>query len=150
MSNIEEHIRRAMEQGEFDDLPGNGCPLNLDENPFEDPDWRLTHHMLRSGGFTLPWIETYREIKKEMDGSRQSLVCTWAWRQAAQSDKEASEEIESEWQLALERFRQQIQSLNERISSYNMGVPAVVFQKPLLNADREITRLTSQTLSDKL
>jgi len=150
MSNIEEHIRRAMEQGEFDDLPGKGRPLNLDENPLEDPDWRLAHHMLRSEGFTLPWIETYREIKKEMDGSRQSLVCTWAWRQAAQSDKEASEEIESEWQLALERFRQQIQSLNERISSYNMGVPAVVFQKPLLNADREITRLTSQTLSDKL
>jgi DnaJ family protein C protein 28 len=150
MSNIEEHIRRAMEQGEFDDLPGKGRPLNLDENPLEDPDWRLAHHMLRSGGFTLPWIETYREIEKEMDDARQSLVRAWAWRQAAQSGGHAPEEIESEWQLALERFRQQIQSLNERISSYNMGVPTEVFLKPLLNADREITRLTTQTLSDKL
>ena len=150
MSNIEEHIRRAMEQGKFDDLPGTGKPLNLDENPLENPDWRLAHHLLRSGGFTLPWIETYREIEKELDNACQSLARTWAWRQSSQSGEETADEIEFEWQLAVKRFRQQITALNERISSYNMGVPAEIFQKPILNADREITRLTSQSLSDKL
>ncbi len=150
MSNIEEHIRRAMEQGKFDDLPGKGKPLNLDENPLEDPDWRLAHHMLRSGGFTLPWIETYREIEKELDNSRKSLACTWAWRQADESGEGTPDEQEFEWQQAVKRFRQQITALNERISSYNMGVPAEQFQKPILDTDREITRLTSQTLSDKL
>ena len=150
MSNIEEHIRRAMEQGKFDDLPGTGKPLNLDENPLENPDWRLAHHILRSGGFTLPWIETYREIEKELDNACQSLARTWAWRQSSQSGEETADEIEFEWQLAVKRFRQQITALNERISSYNMGVPAESFQKPILNADREITRLTSQSLSDKL
>ena len=150
MSNIEEHIRRAMEQGKFDDLPGTGKPLNLDENPLENPDWRLAHHLLRSGGFTLPWIETYREIEKELDNVCQSLARTWAWRQSSQSGEETANEIEFEWQLAVKRFRQQITALNERISSYNMGVPAERFQKPILNADREITRLTSPSLSDKL
>ena len=150
MSNIEEHIRRAMEQGKFDDLPGTGKPLNLDENPLENPDWRLAHHLLRSGGFTLPWIETYREIEKELDNACQSLARTWAWRQSSQSGEETADEIEFEWQLAVKRFRQQITALNERISSYNMGVPAERFQKPILNADREITRLTSPSLSDKL
>ena len=150
MSNIEEHIRRAMEQGKFDDLPGTGKPLNLDENPLENPDWRLAHHLLRSGGFTLPWIETYCEIEKELDNACQSLARTWSWRQSSQSGEETADEIEFEWQLAAKRFRQQITALNERISSYNMGVPAESFQKPILNADREITRLTSQSLSDKL
>ena len=60
------------------------------------------------------------------------------------------DEQEFEWQQAVKRFRQQITALNERISTYNMGVPAEQFQKPILDTDREITRLTSQTLSDKL
>lgn len=150
MSNIEEHIRRAMEQGKFDNLPGKGKPLNLNENPLEDPDWRLAHQMLRSGGFSLPWIETYREIEKELDNASQSLARTWAWRQASRSGEETPDELEFEWQRAVKRFRQKITAINERISSYNLGVPAEQFQKPILNADREITRLTSQTLSDKL
>lgn len=150
MSNIEEHIRRAMEQGKFDDLPGTGKPLNLHENPLENPDWRLAHHILQNCGFTLPWIETYREIEKELDNASQSLSRTWAWRQASQSGEETADEVEFEWQLAVKRFHQQITALNERISSYNMGVPVEIFQKPILNADREITRLTSQSLSDKL
>ena len=150
MSNIEEHIRRAIEQGKFDDLPGKGKPLNLEENPLEDPDWRLTNHILRSSGFALPWIETSREIEKELDDARKSLARTWVWRQASQCGEETQVELENEWQQAVKRFSQQITDLNEQISSYNMGVPAEQFQKPILNVDREITRLTSQTLSDKL
>ena len=32
---IDRQIREAMERGEFDDLPGAGRPLHLDD----DPDW---------------------------------------------------------------------------------------------------------------
>ena len=150
MSNVEEHIRLAMEQGKFEDLPGKGKPLNLDENPLEDPDWRLAHQMLRSAGFTLPWIENSREIEKELNTARQSLLRTWTWRQDSQSSGGITDEVDFEWRQAVDRFREQIVTLNERIFSYNMGVPAERFQKPILNADREINRLTSQTLSDKL
>ena len=150
MSNVEEHIRRAMEEGKFEDLPGKGKPLDLDENPLEDPDWRLAHQMLRSSGYTLPWIEISREIEKEIDTATQSLARTWAWRQTSHTSGEIAEEVEFEWQQAVARFREQITTLNERIFSYNMGVPAERFQKPILNVDREINRLTSETLSDKL
>ena len=33
MPKIEEHIRRAIEEGSFEDLPGKGQPLHLYENP---------------------------------------------------------------------------------------------------------------------
>ena len=55
--SIEEIIRQAMQEGKFDDLPGKGKPLNLDQNPHQDPDWRVAHHLLKSAGFSLPWIE---------------------------------------------------------------------------------------------
>ena len=34
-------IREAMEEGAFDHLDGAGKPLDLSENPFEDPSDRL-------------------------------------------------------------------------------------------------------------
>jgi len=39
-SPIDEIIRRAIEEGQFDDLPGKGKPLRLDEDPNSDPAWR--------------------------------------------------------------------------------------------------------------
>ena len=52
-SLIDQKIREAMEQGEFDDLPGKGEPVDLSANPFEDPELRLAHRMLRSAGFLV-------------------------------------------------------------------------------------------------
>ena len=37
-SITEKAISEAIEKGEFDDLPGKGKPIDLKENPFEDPD----------------------------------------------------------------------------------------------------------------
>jgi len=150
MSNVEEHIQRAMVEGKFNDLPGKGKPLKLDENPLEDPDWRMANHLLRSNGFSLPWIETSREIDAEINTTRQALTRTWAWRQTSLSGGNLDDEVELEWQLALNRFKEQITAINRRILNYNLGVPAQRFQKPTLNADREVIRLTSQALSDKL
>ena len=64
MPNIEEHIRQAMQAGKFDDLPGKGKPLSLDENPLADPEWQLAFHMLKDAGFSLPWIESLKEIER--------------------------------------------------------------------------------------
>jgi hypothetical protein len=73
MPDTDEQIRRAMQEGQFEDLPGQGRPLQLDEDPFEDPDWRLAHHMLRSAGYSLPWIETRREIEADLAAARLAL-----------------------------------------------------------------------------
>lgn len=147
MSNIEEHIRRAMEEGKFDNLPGKGKPLRLDDNPHADPGWRLAHHVLRENGFTLPWIESLREIETQIDEARTGLLRAWDWRQAA--DMPASQ-VESEWRRAVDLFHQRIEAINKLIASYNLEVPLDRFQKRRLNAGREITRLTAPDRSDKL
>ena len=45
-------IRKAIERGEFDDLPGSGKPLDLPDQ--HDPDWWLKNLMKREGIVMLP------------------------------------------------------------------------------------------------
>jgi DnaJ homolog subfamily C member 28 len=142
MPNIEEHIRRAMEEGKFDDLPGKGKPLRLDENPHEDPEWRLAYRMLRESGFSLPWIETIREIEAEVEKARSGLGNAWAWRQAAISENQPYGFVQGEWERALEVFREQVVRLNKRIRDYNLEVPVERFQRPLLRFEREVEAVT--------
>ncbi len=73
MNGVDEQIRLAIENGEFDNLPGKGKPLNLEENPFEDPEWRTAYCFLRNSGFTLPWINMRKEIEKDIMAARVSL-----------------------------------------------------------------------------
>ena len=151
MSNIEEHIRKAMREGKFDSLPGKGKPLRLSQNPHEDPEWRLAHHLLRENDFTLPWIERLRDIEAELEKARTALLRTWSWRQSPSTAQEHTPSyIELEWRRAETDFRQRIQDINKQIAAYNLEVPLDRFQKRRLNADVEITQLTQRTPSDRL
>jgi DnaJ family protein C protein 28 len=137
MNKAEEQIRRAIEQGKFDNLPGKGKPLNLDQDPYEDPEWRMAHHVLRNGGFTLPWIELKQEIERNRHVARESITRAWAWRQEALARGEPLSFVDAEWKRAEADFRQQIAALNRRIFSYNLQVPAGSLQLLQLDADRE-------------
>lgn len=60
---IEEQISKAMAEGEFDNLPGAGQPLDLNAY-FQTPEHlRLCYFILRNGDFTPPEVEILREIE---------------------------------------------------------------------------------------
>ena len=138
-SSIEESIRRAMEAGEFDDLPGKGKPLQLDQNPHQDPEWRAAHTVLKSGGFSLPWIESLRDIEEHLEKARANLARSWTWYQGELVNKE--EHTRNEWQQSVIRFHEQITEINDQIRSYNLQVPNERFQLRLLNTEQEIERI---------
>ncbi len=74
---VDQKIREAMEQGELDDLEGKGKPLDTSENPFEDPELRLAHRMLRNTGFAPAWIEERKDIDSEFENARRRLPRAW-------------------------------------------------------------------------
>ena len=148
--NIEEHIRRAMEDGLFDDLPGKGKPLHLEDHPFEDPEWRMAYHVLRTGGFSLPWIETRREIE-EAFLARRAKLCSAPGNGAR---KPCRIRPLATWQRAsgsapVQAFRQQVEDLNRRIFSYNLEVPNERFGLAPLNFERQL-QLTTSPASDTI
>lgn len=146
MPNIEELIRAAMREGKFENLPGKGKPLKLEENPHADPDWQLAHHILRESGFTLPWIEKRQEIEVDLAKTRADLLRAWKWHQNQFPEDLPHDQVEEAWLDAQEAFREHVQKLNKRIADYNLEAPSDQFQMRSLNYEREITALTgSQT-----
>jgi DnaJ family protein C protein 28 len=145
MASVEEIIRRAMEEGKFDDLAGKGKPLKLEENFLEDPDWRMANHVLRSSGYSPPWAETRREIEEQIEKVRSDL--TRAWKRYGQTTAASQTAVaEQEWERAVQRFRQEVEKINRQIFSYNLQVPLTRFQRPLLNAERELERTTHSSI----
>jgi DnaJ family protein C protein 28 len=141
MPKAEDQIRKAMEEGKFDNLPGKGKPLPLDENPYENPAWQMAHHILKTGGFTLPWMETRREIEEELAAARAALGRAYTWRQAALAEQRSYSMVETEWKRAVDDFRQKIAALNKRIFSYNLEVPSEQFQLLSIHAERDLETL---------
>ena len=142
--SLDEQIRKAIAEGKFDNLPGKGKPLDLSQNPYEDPSWRMAFNILRSSGYTLPWIETRQEIEAEFEESQKSLTRSWTWRCSAVEQNQPYAMVEDEWQRALRSFKDKIAKLNQRIFNYNLTVPSDQFKRRVINLDAVIAKIASQ------
>ncbi len=58
----EEKIREAMARGEFDNLPGAGRPLRLDDDPMVPEELRVAYRILKNAGCIPPELELRKEI----------------------------------------------------------------------------------------
>ncbi len=135
-SSVEKQIRKAMEEGAFDNLPGKGKPIDLSENAFEDPDLRTAHRLLRNAGFAPPFIEERKDIDREFESRRATLGRAWnLYQSAQQSGRPHGEAL---WKRALNEFREEMAALNKRIRLYNLKVPAAVFQRKIIDVDLEL------------
>ena len=135
-SLTEKMLREAIEKGEFDDLPGKGEPLDLKENPFEDPDLRVVHRLLRNAGFAPAWIEERKDIDAEFEAARTKL--SRAWGLFGKGGKSPSD---SEWERTVREFRERVAELNQRVRIYNLKAPAAVFHRGHMDANRIIEKI---------
>ncbi len=136
-SLAEKALREAIEAGEFDNLPGKGQPVDLSENPFEDPDLRVVHKLLRNAGFAPAWIEERKDIDATFEAAHQTLTRAWRiYRPGGVSPNDAT------WERNVAEFREKATELNSRIKLYNLKVPAAVFQRRLFDADKVIEGIT--------
>jgi hypothetical protein len=121
----ERKIQEAMTEGAFDCLSGEGQPLRLDEDPFEDPSLRMAHRLLRNNGFAPAWIEEAKDLDAEMDTVRTGL------RSAGDN-------------ASLTRWRERAQRLNQRIVVFNLKTPSAVWHRLPVDPDLEIARRSAR------
>jgi hypothetical protein len=60
----ENRIKEALEQGQFENLPGAGQPLNLEEYFSAPEDLRMAYSILRSANCAPVEVELLREITR--------------------------------------------------------------------------------------
>jgi hypothetical protein len=59
---VEERIQKAQEEGVFDNLPGTGKPLHLDDDSSVPEDLRLTYKILKNSNCLPVEIELRKQI----------------------------------------------------------------------------------------
>ena len=57
-------IEEAMERGDFDNLPGTGKPLILEDLSNIPEDYRMAYKILKNSGFRPPVLELKTEISR--------------------------------------------------------------------------------------
>lgn len=60
---VEERIETAMKEGVFDDLPGKGKPLVLEDDSLVPEELRMAYKVLRNSGHVPPEVADRKEIQ---------------------------------------------------------------------------------------
>ncbi|MFQ3469394.1 DnaJ family domain-containing protein [Enterobacter bugandensis] len=63
----ERHIRDAQNKGDFDNLPGSGEPLELEDDSHIVPELRAGYRLLKNAGCLPPELEQRREAVELVD-----------------------------------------------------------------------------------
>ena len=63
----ERRIIEAIREGAFDDLPGKGQPLRLEDNSHIPEDLRIAHKILKNANFVPPEVALRKEIANAED-----------------------------------------------------------------------------------
>ncbi len=64
---VEERIQKAQEQGLFDNLPGKGRPLQLEDDSHVPEDLRLAYKILKNADCLPPELQLKKEIRQMED-----------------------------------------------------------------------------------
>ena len=64
---IESRIKKAQDDGAFEDLPGSGKPLDLEDDRHIPEELRMAHKILKNADCTPPEIQLRKEIRTTED-----------------------------------------------------------------------------------
>jgi len=135
--NIEDHIQKAQQDGEFDNLRGQGRPFtHLDTDVFD--------HLVKEQGFRPHWVELDAEIRAKTEIARQAVKRTYEWVMQAWSGGSVDRHYaQDEWHKAQRIFSQRLAEINKLISTFNLELPEALrhLQKFPLKRDEELKRL---------
>ena len=132
-SAIDQAIRKAIEEGEFKNLPGEGKPLDLSDDPNTPADLQLTYKIMHDNDIAPDWVAQGRELETKQTQWRARLKGVYAAYQQSGN--------ETIWQSDWTKFSEEANRLNREILSYNLKLPGGVAHRALMDMKRELERI---------
>ncbi|KAJ6778286.1 hypothetical protein OIU74_002134 [Salix koriyanagi] len=111
---VEQRIWHSMEEGQFENLPGKGKPLNLSTDSHADPAEDTLYRILSKNGCAPEWVELNKEITHQISEWR--LALKKAWMSKCNGDY-------STWIEGSEILQVQLRDINNKVFRYNLIVP---------------------------
>jgi DnaJ family protein C protein 28 len=140
-SSVDRAIREAMERGEFDDLPGQGKPLDLGDDPNTPEDMQMAYKIMRDNGIAPDWIAQGKELLGRQTALLKALRAAYQNYRVASADMALWMDADRDWQAAQRKFSDAFERLNKEITSYNLKLPPGVMHRPLVSFRQEVEKL---------
>ena len=135
--NIEDQIQKAQQNGQFDNLRGQGKPFtHLDTDAFEQ--------LAKEQGFRPHFAELEAEIRAQTEIARQAVRRTYEWVMQARGGGSVDRHYaRDEWRKALHVFDQRLAEINKLIQTFNLELPEALrhTQKFPLKRDEELQKM---------
>jgi DnaJ family protein C protein 28 len=139
---MDEVIEEAMRSGSFDNLPGRGKPLKLNNNPHA-PGTDLAYQLLKDNDYTLPWISERKEVIAAINALRDHISQVWE-RYYAEFRVTHSDTVRMalsvDWMKRQEPWQERIKKINHRIADVNLKQPGERFEILKLTLAGELGR----------
>lgn len=103
---VERRVWNAMEEGQFENLPGKGKPLDLSINPHVDPAEDTLYRILNKNGCAPEWVELNKEIRNNVAEWRVGLKKAW---------KHKGNRDDSKWDECSEALKFQLRGINDKV-----------------------------------
>jgi hypothetical protein len=140
-SYVDRQIQKAMEEGRLSNLPGEGKPLNLDDDKYTPEPLKLAHKILKDNDLAPEWMMMGKEVEAQYTAMMDRLKQAAAAYKAAQQDEYdeyQKSQAETAWTRAKRRFNADVIEYNRVLMNYNLRLPAGVRHRSPLVAEREI------------
>ncbi|MDX1663490.1 MAG: DnaJ family domain-containing protein [Candidatus Promineifilaceae bacterium] len=137
---IDRVIEEALKAGKFENLPGQGKPLQLNKNPYAQ-EQALAFELLQNNDYTLPWIAERNELLEAVADLREELITAWQrYRRRMHAPDPTQEPAQRAWDAYLREMEVAVTALNKKIDHANMNIPVARLELLKLNLDRELAR----------
>jgi len=140
---VEEQIYDAMERGLFDNLPGYGKPLKLDDNPYAG-DREMGYHLLKNNGYAPSEVELIKDIRttrERVEAKIEHVVKRGKTLRTRRVPPFPSEKraFNISVEKAAVEYEQTLQNINKKILTLNIQTPSALHQTPL-NVEKLVTQ----------
>ena len=119
-SAIDKLLRDAQQSEDWKNLPGEGRPLALDDNPYTPSDQRMAFKILKDNDMAPAWIME----SKALEAKREKLI--------AQIEKAR----QSAAPAPTQKLRDSVRDFNNEVLSYNLKVPPGITHKRFIDLNR--------------
>lgn len=143
---IEDLIQEGQEQGAFDNLRGQGKPLNLERTPY-GAEWELAHKLMKENDVLPPWMVKRNGILKQIETMRVHYGRRWTSHEQAHGlaqGKGHRDALALSWDNVCRQWEDELKRINKQIEDFNLGRPSEGLEIYKLRLDLELERAGSR------